>query len=264
MGLVCIQNSSLLVYSKSQKVSASYCLPFRHSRGKNQPVGGFRPPPPPACLGLNCIVSNYFWKHFCLNDRPFVFSMTDNHFDFLCHSNKISNEAKFLYSSLASSWSVFRCSSWLFLACFGFSSSDVRCCFSLIFVAFCCFSLLSRCPSLLFLAFHYSWFQPPSIVPELVRLNENGMKNALLLLFIAHFGFWCVFPFAVHCRSLPFVTFSCFKDRINSISKKVLVFCGCFHLSIALLVGTKNQNERQRQKISKWKPGLSPNSLQSF
>ena len=52
MGLVCIQNSSLLVYSKSQKVSASYCLPFRHSRGKNQPVGGFRPPPP-ACLGLN-------------------------------------------------------------------------------------------------------------------------------------------------------------------------------------------------------------------
>ena len=54
MGLVCIQNSSLLVYSKSQKVSASYCLPFRHSRGKNQPVGGFRPPPP-ACLGLNIV-----------------------------------------------------------------------------------------------------------------------------------------------------------------------------------------------------------------
>ena len=44
MGLVCIQNSSLLVYSKSQKVSASYCLAFQHSRGKNQPVGGFRPP----------------------------------------------------------------------------------------------------------------------------------------------------------------------------------------------------------------------------
>ena len=46
MGLVCIQNSSLLVYSKSQKVSASYCLPFQHSRGKNQPVNGFHPPPP--------------------------------------------------------------------------------------------------------------------------------------------------------------------------------------------------------------------------
>ena len=39
-----------ILYSKSQKVSASYCLPFQHSRGKNQPVGGFRPPP--ACLGL--------------------------------------------------------------------------------------------------------------------------------------------------------------------------------------------------------------------
>ena len=43
--MVCIQNSSLLVYSKSQKVSASYYLPFQHSRGKNQPVCGFRPPP---------------------------------------------------------------------------------------------------------------------------------------------------------------------------------------------------------------------------
>ena len=50
MGLVCNQNSSLLVYSKSYKVWASHCLPFQHSRGKNQPVGGFRPPL--ACLGL--------------------------------------------------------------------------------------------------------------------------------------------------------------------------------------------------------------------
>ena len=47
MRLVCIQNSSLLVDSKSQKISASYCLPFQHSRGKNQPVGGS---PPPSCL----------------------------------------------------------------------------------------------------------------------------------------------------------------------------------------------------------------------
>ena len=39
-------DSSLLVYSKSQKVSASYCLPFQHSRGKNQAVSGFRPPRP--------------------------------------------------------------------------------------------------------------------------------------------------------------------------------------------------------------------------
>ena len=46
MRLVYIQNSSLLVYRKSQKVSASYCILFQHSSGKNQPVGGFRPPPP--------------------------------------------------------------------------------------------------------------------------------------------------------------------------------------------------------------------------
>ena len=44
----CIQNSSLLVYSKSQKVSASYCLMLQPSRGKNQPVGGFFPPPWPV------------------------------------------------------------------------------------------------------------------------------------------------------------------------------------------------------------------------
>ena len=39
---------AVLVYRKSQKVSASYCIPFQHSSGKNQPVGGFRPPPPPS------------------------------------------------------------------------------------------------------------------------------------------------------------------------------------------------------------------------
>ena len=42
----------------------------------------------------------FFEKHFCLNNRPFVFSITDNHFDFGCHSNEISNEAKFLCSVL--------------------------------------------------------------------------------------------------------------------------------------------------------------------
>ena len=63
MGLVCIQNSSLLVYSKSQKVSASYCLLFQHSRGKNQPVGGFRPPP--ACLGLSNTNQNLHKVKLC-------------------------------------------------------------------------------------------------------------------------------------------------------------------------------------------------------
>ena len=43
MGLVCIQNLSLLVYSKSKKVSVSCCLPFQHSRGK-----GFCPLPSPG------------------------------------------------------------------------------------------------------------------------------------------------------------------------------------------------------------------------
>ena len=37
--MICIQDSSLLVYSKSQKVSAFYCLPFQRRRRKNQPVG---------------------------------------------------------------------------------------------------------------------------------------------------------------------------------------------------------------------------------
>ena len=70
MGLVCIQNSSLLVYSKSQKVSASYCLAFQHSRGKNQPVGGL-------VFVLVLVLVNsmqvclVFWipnvKHFCLS-----------------------------------------------------------------------------------------------------------------------------------------------------------------------------------------------------
>ena len=46
MGLVCTQNESVLVYGKSQEVSASHCLPFQHSRGKSQPLGRFRPPRP--------------------------------------------------------------------------------------------------------------------------------------------------------------------------------------------------------------------------
>ena len=59
--------------------------------------------------------------------------------------------------SLVSIWTfcALRCSSWFFLARFGFSSSDVRCCFLLLFVTFCCFSLLfvaRRCSFWLFIA----------------------------------------------------------------------------------------------------------------
>ena len=44
MRLVCIHNESLEVYSKSHKVYMlpKYSLPFQNSRGKTQPVGGFR------------------------------------------------------------------------------------------------------------------------------------------------------------------------------------------------------------------------------
>ena len=61
--MVCIQNSSLLAFSKIQKVSASYCLPFQHSRGKNQPVGGFRPPPPGLFrVKVSAQISKWFFK----------------------------------------------------------------------------------------------------------------------------------------------------------------------------------------------------------
>ena len=61
MRLVCIQNSSLLVYSKSQKVSASYCLPFQHSRGKKQPVGGS---PPPGLFRVKCMRRKLLFVYF--------------------------------------------------------------------------------------------------------------------------------------------------------------------------------------------------------
>ena len=35
-------------------------------------------------------------KHFYLNNRPFVYSIIDDHFDFGCCSNEMRNEAKFL------------------------------------------------------------------------------------------------------------------------------------------------------------------------
>ena len=71
------------------------------------------------------------------------------------------------------------------------------------------------------------------------------MKNALLL-FVVCFGFWCVFPFAIRCLLLLFVALSCFflkkqNRQILFVARYgflllVLVFCGCFHLSITLLV----------------------------
>ena len=34
-------------------------------------------------------------------------------------------------------------------------------------------------------------------------MNENGNGKCSLLLFVARFGFWGVFPFAVRCLLLP-------------------------------------------------------------
>ena len=50
---------------------------------------------PTVALNLYCF-KLLFKHHFCLNNRPFVISIIDNNFDSSCHSNKISNEAKFL------------------------------------------------------------------------------------------------------------------------------------------------------------------------
>ena len=44
-----------------------------------------------------------------------------------------------------------------------------------------------------------------------MRMNENGNEKCFLLLFVARFGFWCVFPFAVRCLLLLFVALSCFE-----------------------------------------------------
>ena len=50
---------------------------------------------PAVAIKLYCF-QLLFEHHFCLNNRPFVSSVIDNNFDSGCHSNKISNEAKFL------------------------------------------------------------------------------------------------------------------------------------------------------------------------
>ena len=168
------------------------------------------------------------------------------HLDFLCPSLLVL---------------VFSCPFWFFqLWCPLLLFVALRS-FLLLFIAF-------RCPSLLFLAFHCSWYKPPSTGPELVRMNENGNEKCSLLLFVARFGFWCVFPFAVRCLLLLFVALSCFWDRINSISKTktgkcllllVMAFCCSFwffvdvsiwasHCSLWLFVGTKNQNEQRKAK----------------
>ena len=83
-----------------------------------------------------------------------------------------------------------------------------------------------------------------------MRMNENGNEKCSLLLSVARFGFWCVFPFAVRCLLLLFVALSFFETESNLKSQNRQMpfvaryglfvarfgFCGCFHWSIALLV----------------------------
>ena len=49
-----------------------------------------------------------------------------------------------------------------------------------------------------------------SISPELKQMNKNGNEKCSLLLFVARFGFWGVFPFAFRCFLLLSVARSCF------------------------------------------------------
>ena len=79
----------------------------------------------------------------------------------------------------------------------------------LLFVALRSFLLLFitfRCPPLLFLACHCSWYQPPSIGPEFMRMNGNGNEKCSLLLFCC--SFWFLVRVSI-CLSLPFAAFRC-------------------------------------------------------
>ena len=105
-----------------------------------------------------------------------------------------------------------------------------------------------------------------------MRMNENGNEKCSLLLFVARFGFWWVFPFAARCSSLLFLVFEIESIPSQNQNRQmpfvarygflllVLVFCGCFHLNIALLVVAFRWYEKPKRatkgKKSKWKPGF--------
>ena len=105
-----------------------------------------------------------------------------------------------------------------------------------------------------------------------MRMNENGNEKCSLLPFVARFGFWCVFPFAVHCLLLLFVALSCqfyLKNQNRQMPfvaryaflLLVLVFSGCFNLSIALLVVAFRWYEKPKQAT---KGKKSPNGNQAL
>ena len=116
-----------------------------------------------------------------------------------------------------------------------------------LFVAFCCFAAF-HCFSLPVVAL--SGFSNSLLLISTTfhrsRIGANEWKCEWKMLFVARFGFWFVFPFAVRCLLLLFVALSCFylknqNRQMPFVARYgflllVLVFCGCFHLSIALLV----------------------------
>ena len=103
----------------------------------------------------------------------------------------------------------------------------------------------------------------------MVRMNENGNEKCSLLLLLV-FGACFHLPFDAFCCS----SFFFLRDRINSVSKTkagkfpfaacygflllVSVFCGCFHLSIALLVGAFCWYEKSKRE-TKGKKGQNGN-----
>ena len=107
-------------------------------------------------------------------------------------------------------------------------------------------------------------------------MNENGNEKCSLLLFVARFGFWCVFPFAVRCLLLLFVALSCFEieSTLSQKPKQANAFCCSLWLFVArfgflwmfpfehriarcgFLLVRKTKKSNKRQKMFKWKPGF--------
>ena len=70
-------------------------LLFSHNKKSVSPIFLQNLTLPAVTIKLYCF-KLLFEYHFCLNNRPFLFSIRDNNFDFGCHSNEIWNQAKIL------------------------------------------------------------------------------------------------------------------------------------------------------------------------
>ena len=83
------QTRIISIYSKTK----DYC--FSHNKKSVSLICVQNLILPAVAIKLYCL-KILFEHHFCLNNRPFVFSIIDNNLDSGCHSNKIWNEAKFV------------------------------------------------------------------------------------------------------------------------------------------------------------------------